>query len=1260
MPAWNWLVMPLTFKQLVTPAIWEYSRLRILNQVLFSRSDSLLAEHERGGKTLENAAADLAVEWSGSALHALQCGTMLGRYRIEALLGEGGMGVVYRAYDSTLERPLAIKVVQPPLKDERSHARLLEEARSASALSHPNVCAVYEVGEEANYGFIAMEYVEGRRLSERMTGAPLLIDEAISYGLQIADALAHAHERGVVHGDLKAENMIVSGGGRIKVVDFGLARRHFADKTTASTTGQGFRGTAYAMAPEQWREERGDKRSDVWAFGVLLYEMLSGSRPFAQEMLPELMSAILHSSPAPLPDTVRFGLRRIVERCLAKNPEQRYQGGSELRSALDAVSGEADTVRLSDATSQSEASCRVRLPPALEVLPSSRTSSVQLVGRQSEMAALMNAWTHVQAGQRQLVLVSGEPGIGKTRLTTEFARARHAEGASVLLGRCDQEALVAYQPFVEALEWYLRHCPVSLLQMQLQEAGGEAELGNLIPEIARRGLPTPEAVQSNPEGRRYRLFEAVANLLCLISRTRPLLVVLDDMHWSDLPTLLMLRHLLRSSQRAAMCLVATYRETELDRTHPLSEMLADFRREEAATRVALSGLNSEQVKQFIHAWTGHEALPRLTELVFRNTEGNPFFMGEVLRHLSETGTLEQLESSRRRAVDELGVPEGVKEVVGRRLARLSEPCNRALTLGAVIGREFSFSLLQALTEFPEDVLLDLLDEALDAKIVQDAPGVPGLYTFTHALIRETLYNELTAARRARLHQRVAHVLEQRAVSGRESLADIAYHYGQAASIGDVDKTVDYAIRAGEQAAAALALEEAARFYEIAIQALDFRPDDSATKARQCELHARRGRAFADVGQWAPARTEFEAALGLLDPAERERRCELLIELAKTAFWLLDTPGMWRFAGEALDIAPTLHRNDLWADAMGWMGSAHAADGHLLNAIETERQALARRGTQRSYAQVRASLSLYWVGRTQESVEEAAHSAQAARSAQDPAFQVHALSHFGLILTGAGCYDKAERTFDEARNVGKRYGVFPLVARAISMSTGIHMNLFDFKGAEAAALEARDLAHRFVFVPPLVSAGIDLVLVYARCNDPGRAEPLINNLTRLIEEASGWHGWLWRLRFSQACAELALARGDYAAATEEARHTIDQNPVRVRPKYKALGLMTRARARLAQGDKAGGIEDAAQAVAAARPIGDPSLLLQTIALLLELDGTDELAVEARASVDRILRSLSDQMLRTRFLESAPIGTVLRLARNQESTRASRTPRTPAPW
>ena len=267
----------------------------------------------------------------------LRVGDWLSRYRIDALIGAGGMGAVYRAYDPTLERPVAIKVVHTSLDDSRSHSLLLKEARSASALSHPNVCAIYEVGEHAGAPFIAMEYLDGTPLSELVTDRSLSIEEALNYGIQVADALAHSHGRGVFHGDLKARNIIASKDGRIKVVDFGLARRRFSDETTALTTGPVFAGTAYAMAPEQWRGERIDGRTDIWAFGVLLYEMIAGRRPFTQRALPELMSAILQSPPQELPETVGLPLKGIVERCLHKDPAQRYHGGNEVLTALDAL-----------------------------------------------------------------------------------------------------------------------------------------------------------------------------------------------------------------------------------------------------------------------------------------------------------------------------------------------------------------------------------------------------------------------------------------------------------------------------------------------------------------------------------------------------------------------------------------------------------------------------------------------------------------------------------------------------------------------------------------------------------------------------------------------------------------------------------------------------------------------------------------------------------------------------------------------------------
>ncbi|MGH9200321.1 MAG: serine/threonine-protein kinase PknK, partial [Vicinamibacterales bacterium] len=630
----------------------------------------------------------------------------IGQYQIESVLGAGGMGVVYRAFDSRLQRRVAIKFIQPSDQFDVGH-RLLAEARAASALSHPNICTVHEVADHGDQSFIVMEYVDGRPLSDLIAKGPLQPDTALDLASQVAGALAHAHERNVVHGDLKAANILVGDGGRVKVVDFGLAQRTAAaDEATAlSISG----GTLYAMAPEQLRGGRPDARSDVWSFGVLLQELVSGTRPFARATTAELLAAILHEEPARPPSTVVPAVRRIIERCLATDPARRYQNAGEILAVIDAISSSRQVT--GDATTL-EGDWRVPTPPAIAATAATR--QIALIGRDHESAQLRAAWDQAKTGRRQLALVAGDPGIGKTRLVTEFARSIEGE-ATILLGRCDQEALVPQQPFVEALEWYARECPLRILEAQTADVDGVWEVAQLVAPLARRLALAGDQVASNPEGRRYRLFEAVATLMSRVANARPLLLIIEDLHWADRPTLLLLRHLLRSSHQAALCIVATYREADLGRTQPLTESLAELRREEGVTRIGLQGLGRADVDQFISQWIGRQSPPSLTRVVATNTEGNPFFVTEVLQHLAETGAMGRIEAQTGHATEDLGgLPEGVREMIGRRLRRLSQACHRALTLAAVVGREFTIPVLAALTETTEDKLFDSLDEAVEA------------------------------------------------------------------------------------------------------------------------------------------------------------------------------------------------------------------------------------------------------------------------------------------------------------------------------------------------------------------------------------------------------------------------------------------------------------------------------------------------------------------------------------------------------------------
>ncbi|HUE85812.1 MAG TPA: protein kinase, partial [Vicinamibacterales bacterium] len=316
------------------------------DDVLRGEVASLLAHEASAESFLVNPAAevvDARLTQSSEPPHAgLEPGVSLGTYRIERPLGRGGMGVVFLAHDTTLHRKVALKVLGSPTGDGTARDRLLREARNAAALNHPNICTVYEVGESADCAFIAMEYVDGQSLSDRLLRGPLLLEEVLRYGIDAADALGYAHEHGVVHRDFKAANVIVTAAGRLKVVDFGLARRGdamMAGATTMPTIAPAgvAAGTPYAMAPEQVRGDTSDARTDIWALGVLLYEMATGAKPFNASTVPELFSSILRDAPKPWPATVPVEIRPVIERCLEKEPGRRYEHAGEVDQALDAI-----------------------------------------------------------------------------------------------------------------------------------------------------------------------------------------------------------------------------------------------------------------------------------------------------------------------------------------------------------------------------------------------------------------------------------------------------------------------------------------------------------------------------------------------------------------------------------------------------------------------------------------------------------------------------------------------------------------------------------------------------------------------------------------------------------------------------------------------------------------------------------------------------------------------------------------------------------
>jgi len=871
----------------------------------------------------------------------------------------------------------------------------------------------------------------------------------------------------------------------------------------------------------------------------------------------------------------------------------------------------------------------IPLPPSLLA-----TAVVDFIGREAELGQMQDVWQRAKEGRHQLVLVAGEPGIGKTRLSLEFARSRAAEGTTVLMGYSDEENLVPYQPFVECLSWYFRHCPEADLRGQLAAISG-GELAPFVPELRNRIPDLPSPLPMDAEGQRYRLFEAVAGMLAVASRARPMLLLFDDLHWADRPTLLLLRHVMRSASMASIAIVATYRESELDRTHPLAEMLITLRRERAITRLALRGLKITQVKALVNSVVGPNAPSQLSQMVMDSTDGNPFFATEMLQHLKETGAIARVSGMTGRTIEigDLGLSEGIKEVIGQRLSRLSDACNRLLSIASVIGREFDATLLEAIADLPGSEPLDAIEEATRAQLVSESQEVSGRFEFMHALIRETLYSELSSPRRVRLHRRVADAIERLTQNmPNPPLAELAYHFSQAASAGAVDKVVDYATRAGDRAADGLAHEQAVRLFDLALHSLELRPTGPETELRRVDLHTRRASSFGALGQWTLEVRELEAALHHLDPQHIERRCELVLALARAWFLLLDVRPVEQYATEALQLAERLQRADLAANAIAWLARCRQATGDLGAAIDMDRRAISRAPGVMTAAHTMGPLTLYLAGRSTEALTLAAVAADSARSSRDTTFIMYSLTHLGLNLAAVGRYAEATKVFHEARTFGRKYGAIPMLARATAMAAGLHLTLFDFEGAEALQSEACELARGVGFIPPIISAGIDSLLTFARLHDPGRAERLLEETAAAAASAAGWHQWLWQLRLTQARAELALAREAVDEAIVTATDSIEQSRARGRPKYEALGLITRARGLHALTRTRDAIADAKTAVSVADRTSDPAVLLLALDALIGLDGTDELATRARAVTDCIYDGLPNEVMRRCFTES----------------------------
>ncbi len=512
----------------------------------------------------------------------------------------------------------------------------------------------------------------------------------------------------------------------------------------------------------------------------------------------------------------------------------------------------------------------------------SEQGSGTLVGRDHELRELVEALDDAVSGRGRLFLLAGEPGIGKSRLADELASRAREIGHAVLWGRGWEDAgAPPFWPWVQALRSYVRSSDPVDVRRQLGSGAGDVvqmlpELRDLFPDLAQPS-------ESVSDSARFQLFDSTSTFLRNASVMRPLLVVIDDLQAADTPSILFLQFLVSQLSEMRILVVGTYRDVALTPDHPLTSAIAELAREPTTRTMTLTGLQADAVGEFIGATAGITPRAQLVSAVWRETKGNPLFVSEAVRLLLADGRIDDLAdvSSLR-----IAVPKGIREAIARRISHLSEASVRSLTFGAALGPEFSPEVLRRVGDYAADEASDLLDEAAQAGLLTVVSGALGRYRFSHDLVRETLYDDLTPGRRARLHLRIAEVLEEfYGASSDAHLAELAFHFFEAAQGGDHStapddaappgaKAIDYARRAGDHASRSLAYEEAARLYRMALALLE--AGDAADEETKTEILLALGDTEARAGDVRASRAPH------LEAAEIARRTGAARHLARAA------------------------------------------------------------------------------------------------------------------------------------------------------------------------------------------------------------------------------------------------------------------------------------------------------------------------------------------------------------------------------------------
>jgi tetratricopeptide (TPR) repeat protein len=739
------------------------------------------------------------------------------RYLLRDKLGSGGMGAVYRATDRLSGEDVALKRVttpedrldfasRPGINDPR--LALAQEFRTLASLRHPRIISVLDYGfDTSGNPFFTMDLVEGgSTFLEAGRGQPLEIQTQLL--IQVLQALSYLHRHGLLHRDLKPSNVMVVGRD-VKVLDFGLSVVGASTTSVVDTVA----GTIAYLAPELFQDKPASRESDLYAVGLMAFELLAGRYPYDMANMASLVADIIHSAPdlSALNGNQQVG--HVIGKLLSKTRAERYSDANEVIRELCVATG-------------------VPVPPETDEIRESFLQAARFVGRSEELEQLKLALDEAINGKGAAWLISGESGIGKSRLLDEVRTRALVGGTTVLRGQAVAEAGSPYHVWREVVRWL-----ALLTDLSDWEAG---VLKILVPDIGELlGRNVPDAPGLDPQAARDRLLAVIEDLF--YRYRHPMLVILEDLHWAQ-ESLLVLERLIRAAPQLPLLVIGSYRSGE---TPGLPSYFPDMK------TIELSRFADEETAELSAAMLGEAGLdPQIVNFLQRETEGNAFFLVEVVRALAEEAG--QLEQIGRQALPEKIVPRGIQEIVQRRLNRVALAARPVLQYAAVAGRRLDLDVLRLLT--PEVNLERRLVAISEAGVIHFEDEH---WRFAHDKLREAVLDELQLEGKQYLHGKVAEAIKQVYGDAPDQLAGLAHHWGLA---GNLEKERHYAEQAGEQALAHGAYQDAAVLLGRALALYD----PQATPPMQiARLERQLGQASYGLGDLPATRQHLRRAVAIL-------------------------------------------------------------------------------------------------------------------------------------------------------------------------------------------------------------------------------------------------------------------------------------------------------------------------------------------------------------------------------------------------------------